>query len=157
MEVRIFTKKRHVEKIENFCKLLNIKYKIYTVEDDPTDGFETRESVGKEFELGISYCYPRKILDPLLSAPKLGFINFHPGKLPDYKAPDQALKAIEKQEVNWGVTVHYMSEQYDEGKIIEMMPIMLHEPPTDRKELMAVTHYFLFELFKKTIKEFIKN
>jgi len=157
LKIRIYTKKRHIEKIKNFCKDIGIDFEIYTISNDSTNTFETTNFDGDDFDLGISYCYPRKILSPLLTAPKQGFINFHPGKLPEYKAPDQSLKAIENKEVNWGVSVHEMNEKYDSGKIIETLEIKLHEPPTDRKELMAITHYFLFELFKNTLKKIIQQ
>jgi hypothetical protein len=35
--------------------------------------------------------------------------------------------------------------------------IDLHEPPTSTMELGAVSHYFLFDLFKKTIKKIYES
>src|SRR6185437_15667453 len=102
-------KERHVSKINKFLDSLNLTHKIYTIKDDPPL---------EPFDLGISYCYPRKITEPLLSMPKKGFVNYHPGPLPKYKGPHQYLEAIKNKETHWGVTAHFMDENYDTGQII---------------------------------------
>ncbi len=142
--IRVYTKNRHIEKIRKFLKLKKVEFEIFTINDSPKDS---------SFDLGVSYCYPRKIKDPLLSKPKKGFVNYHPGLLPKYKGPTELDDAIENKETEWGVTVHYMNEEYDSGKIIKIKQINLHEPPTSTQELGAVSHYFLFNLFKETILE----
>lgn len=140
--IRIYTKTRHVYKIQKFLESQKIQFEIYTIYDDPVDA---------PFDLGVSYCYPRKIKNPLLSKPPKGFVNFHPGLLPKYKGPTELDDAIANKETDWGVTAHYMNEEYDSGKIIRTKQIKLHEPPTSTQELGAVSHYFLFDLFKETI------
>lgn len=142
--IRVYTKTRHKGKIEKFLKLTKIKFKIFTIHDAPKE---------TPFDLGISYCYPRKIENPLLSKPKKGFVNYHPGLLPKYKGPTELDDAIMNKEMNWGITVHYMNEEYDSGEIIKIKQVKLHEPPTSTQELGAISHYFLFELFKETILE----
>ena len=140
--IRIYTKTRHKEKISKFLNSLNLDFEIYTINDDPKL---------TSFDLGVSYCYPRKIEEPLLSRPKKGFVNYHPGPLPEYKGPTELEMAIKNKEINWGVTLHHMDENYDTGKIIKIKPISLHEPPTSTQELGSISHYFLFILFKETI------
>jgi len=49
-----------------------------------------------------------------------------------------------------------MNEEYDTGPIIRVKEISLHEPPTSTQELGAISHYFLFQLFKDTINEIFK-
>ena len=142
--IRIYTKERHIWKIKKFMDLQNVNYSIYTVKN---------ESPLESFDLGVSYCYPRKVKEPLLTTPKKGFVNYHPGPLPEYKGPTELAKAIENKELNWGVTVHFMDESYDTGDIINVKKIKLHEPPTSEQELGAVSHYFLFQLFKETIMD----
>ncbi len=140
--IRVYTKERHKVKIEQFLNSLNLEYEIFTIKDNPSI---------VSFDLGVSYCYPRKINEPLLSTPKIGFVNYHPAPLPKYKGPTELDEAIKNKETNWGVTVHHMDENYDTGKIIKIKKFNLHEPPTSPKELGAVSHYFLFQLFKETI------
>lgn len=140
--IRVYTKERHIEKIKKFLESLNLENEIFTTKDTPPL---------TPFDLGISYCYPRKIEEPLLSMPKKGFINFHPGPLPKYVGPNEYQNAIKNKEMNWGVTVHFMDKDYDSGKIIHVESFELHEPPTVIEEIGAISHYFLFSLFKKTI------
>jgi len=121
-----------------------MKHEIFTIKDNPHTG---------NLDLGISYCYPRKITEPLLSTPKKGFVNYHPGPLPEYKGPNESENAVKLHEIHWGVTVHFMNEDYDSGKIIKKIKFDLHEPPTSIQELGAVSHYFLFQLFKDTVMD----
>lgn len=144
--IRIYTKERHVKKIENHLNSLKIEHEIFTIKDNPKNN---------DFKLGISYCYPRKIIEPILSIPKKGFINFHPGPLPKYKGPNEYEDAIRNKEIHWGVTVHKMNEEYDAGEILKVKKIELHEAPTSIEEIGAISHYFLFELFKETIQEYV--
>lgn len=86
-----------------------------------------------------------------MSKPIKGFINYHPAPLPKYCGPNELENAIRNRETDWGVTVHKMDQNYDTGDIIKIKRIKLHEPPISQQELGAVSHYFLFELFKETI------
>jgi len=141
--IKIFTKTRHIKKINDFLNSINLEHEIYTIKDNIISS--------EKFELGVSYCYPRKILNPLLITSNKGFVNYHPGPLPKYKGPTELKDAIKNKEIHWGVTVHYMDEDYDTGSVIQIKQIELHEPPISEQELGAVSHYFLFELFKETI------
>ena len=146
--IRVYTKTRHIAKIKKFLDSIGMVHQIFTIYDNPPL---------EPFEMGVSYCYPRKIKEPLLSTPSKGFINYHPAPLPKYKGPTELVEAIKNQETHWGVTVHYMDENYDTGKIIKVKPIPLHEPPMSEQELGPVSHYFLFDLFKETIKDIYDN
>ena len=50
-----------------------------------------------------------------------------------------------------------MDENYDTGPIIKVKTFDLHEPPTSTQELGAVSHYFLFNLFKETVLDIYKG
>lgn len=100
--IRVYTKSRHIMKIANFLNENRIEHNIFTTNDDPSENFETSYFDKKEFQLGISYCYPRKIVEPLLLAPKMGFVNYHPAPLPDYKGPTELDDAIRNKETQWG-------------------------------------------------------
>ena len=145
--IRIFTKPRHVSKIHNYLDSLKIEHEIFTKDDTVPN---------TSFDLGVSYCYPKKILNDLLEIPKLGFVNYHPGPLPEYKGPNEYENAIKNKETRWGVTVHDMTEEYDSGNISKILKFNLHEPPNSVEELGAISHYFLFNLFKETINDFMK-
>ena len=142
--IRIYTKKRHVVKINKYLNSEGIQHEIFTEEDNPES---------KEFDLGVSYCYPKKITKPLLSMPKKGFENYHPGPLPRYKGPNEYEDAIKNREIKWGVSVHFMNEEFDSGEIIQTKNFDLHEAPNSIEELGAISHYYLFNLFKETIQK----
>ena len=57
--IRIYTKTRHISKIDEFLNQINLKHEIFTTLNLPEHELES-------FELGVSYCYPRKITEPLL-------------------------------------------------------------------------------------------
>lgn len=143
--IRVYTKERHKEKIKNFLNLNKLKHEIFSTKDD--------DPKITPFDLGISYCYPRKIEEPLLSAPRLGFFNYHPAPLPQYRGNTIYKEALMKKEIHWGVTLHKMDENYDTGSIIRLKKIELHEPAQTIEELGTLSHYFLFNLFKETILE----
>ena len=146
--IRIYTKTRHISKISNFLTMKKLKHEIFTINETPPD---------TPFDLGVSYCYPRKISKELLDIPKIAFVNYHPGPLPEYKGPTEYEDAIENKEIHWGVTHHHMNEENDSGKIIKILKFDLHEPPISRYELGSVSHYFLFKLFKETIEDLNMN
>ena len=146
--IRIYTKQRHISKITKFLNSIKLEHEIYTIHDNPPK---------TDFQFGVSYCYPRKIPLELLNSPKLGFVNYHPAPLPKYKGPDEYSDAIKNQETQWGVTVHKMDKDFDSGEIIEVNEFTLHEPPTSIEELGAISHYFLFNLFKKTIQDILEQ
>jgi len=142
--IRIYTKTRHVSKIHQFLNSIKMEHEIFTTKDTPPIS---------KFDLGVSYCYPRKITEPLLSTPPKGFVNYHPAPLPKYRGPTELEAAITNKEIHWGVTVHYMDENYDVGDIIKAKSFDLHEPLTSPQELGAISHYFLFHLFKETLMD----
>ena len=106
--IRIYTKTRHVTKISHFLNMKKLKHEIFTIHDTPPN---------TSFDLGVSYCYPRKITKELLNIPKIAFVNFHPAPLPEYPGPTEYDDAIKNKEIHWGVTLHHMNEEYDSGKI----------------------------------------
>lgn len=67
-----------------------------------------------------------QILSPeILSKPRLGTINFHPSRLPQYRGGSPLEEQILRGETLSGVTAHWMSEEVDQGPLIatQDMPI----------------------------------
>ncbi len=140
--IRVLTKERHIQKIKNFLDKNKLENEIFTLNDTIPD---------TPFDLGVSYIWTKKITEPLLSKPPKGWVNYHPAPLPKYGGWKYIDKAIENKEMDWGVTVHYMDENFDSGPIIKFLPIELHEPTIEFHELASVSYHFLFLLFKQTI------
>ena len=50
--IRIYTKSRHISKINSYLNSINLEHEIFTKDDIIPNA---------SFELGVSYCYPKKI------------------------------------------------------------------------------------------------
>lgn len=62
--------------------------------------------------------FPWKIPAELLTIPKWGFYNFHYAPLPAYKGGNPLFWMIKNGDKEGGVTVHRMTENFDEGPIV---------------------------------------
>lgn len=76
----------------------------------------TVSSMGSDLNLSISYNQILRL--PILSTARLGFVNFHAGKLPAYRGRNVINWAIINGEREIGLTAHYVNEQIDCGDII---------------------------------------
>ena len=143
----IYTKERHRKKLGDVLGVDGIEfYSIFTAKDAvPANTPANLEILPR---LAISYCYPRLIPKALLDIPYKGWVNFHPGPLPEFKGPGETTAAVEQAVMEWGVTCHIMDEGFDTGPVIQRLMFPLHEPPTDPAELSAVSHWMMFWLFQ---------
>jgi len=139
MRYGIFTKPIHVEKIVNFLNQhTNVDYIIST---------EKQEIDAYYYDVGISYCWPYKV--------KVGdkpWFNYHPAPLPEYPGLTNYAKPIADGVTSFGVTLHRMTDEIDKGPIIRRLDFPLLSPPTSTNELGTITHYYLYQLFKSTIR-----
>jgi methionyl-tRNA formyltransferase len=82
-----------------------------------------------------------KIPASVLSATKHGCINFHPGLIPDYKGADPIFWQLRNREKNGGFTVHYMTDEIDEGPVL-----LMQKMPLIPGETYGIHHLRLSEL-----------
>jgi len=157
-KLRVYTKTRHFKQLSAFLNKQNVNLKLFSILDTKREkDYVTSIYDGNYFDLGVSYAYSRRILPPLLNVPKLGFVNFHAAPLPEYKGGDPYSKGVADQVKEWGVTVHYMNEEYDEGEIIDKVMFRLDRIPKSRQEIGEQAYPKLYELFKKTIPKLIRD
>lgn len=142
----VLTKARHCWKLLRFLTSVHVVNWIYAVETAGRQWIPPRS-----YSLGVSYCWPYLVPPEILRWPKLGWINYHPAPLPEYKGPKETTRAISDRVMEWGVSVHYMDEHFDTGPLIECRRYPLWEPPTSEFEMGAVAHWHLFNLFRDTI------
>src|SRR5205823_2644534 len=74
-------------------------------------------------DLGILAWWPRIIADPLLSAPKRGFLNFHPSLLPHNRGKHTTFWNL-VEDVPFGVSIHWADAGIDSGPIAFQRPIL---------------------------------
>jgi methionyl-tRNA formyltransferase len=75
------------------------------------------QALGIRPEIGLLLWWPHIISQPLLSVPKLGFINTHPSYLPHNRGKHYSFWAIVEQ-APFGVTLHRVEKGVDTGEII---------------------------------------
>ena len=69
-------------------------------------------------DLCLSIAYNQILKQPVIGIPDKGFINFHAGKLPNYRGRNVINWAIINGEAEIGITAHYIDEGIDTGDII---------------------------------------
>jgi methionyl-tRNA formyltransferase len=74
-----------------------------------------------EPDLIISAAYPQIFSKELISVSPIGAVNFHPSLLPRYRGAHPHFWAIAKGEKISGITAHFMTENLDDGSIIEQI------------------------------------
>lgn len=73
-------------------------------------------------DLGLSLAAPI-LREPLFSAPRLGTINLHKGKVPDYRGMPPAFWELWNGEPSVGCTVHRVDAKLDTGQIVRQTHI----------------------------------
>jgi len=68
-----------------------------------------------------------KLPAELLNLPRLGAINFHDALLPKYRGRNAFGWALRNDEPEFGVTIHYMSPEFDDGAILAQQPIPIRD------------------------------
>ncbi len=85
-------------------------------------------------------CFSHMIREPLLSRPRLGFVNVHPSLLPAYRGPSPLFWTFRDGVRETGVTVHRMDAGMDTGPILAQAPLALADGLTgpEAQRLAAV-------------------
>lgn len=78
-------------------------------------------------DLVISLNCPQLLKRDILELPKYGCVNAHFGMLPEYRGILPVFYAIVNREKEFGVTLHFMDEQIDNGPIIIQKAIQIRE------------------------------
>jgi hypothetical protein len=69
-------------------------------------------------DLILANSYSMLLGAELLDLPRLGCVNVHGGLLPEYRGSNPIQWALLNDEAETGVTMHYMTEGFDQGDII---------------------------------------
>lgn len=125
----------------NYWQKMHLRFQKYTWAERDRDVFEIKELAAKhdipflrvdsinnnsstEFiessspDYLVSCLLLQKVSAKILRLPKFGSINFHPALFHQHRGTWSAFWAIFYNFRSWGATVHMMTENFDEGKII---------------------------------------
>lgn len=78
----------------------------------------------------FSVCFPFLVPAHLLNDQNRKFINFHTGPLPKYRGPMPIFEVLRRNEKETAMTVHWMTESYDEGAVIYAEPVAISNDDT---------------------------
>gem|GEM_PF-4049886 len=111
-----------IETLKQLCKENSIP--IYCFEHINNHEFITIVKNELKPDLILTYTFPQKLGEQLLSTAKLG-INMHPALLPAYRGSNPYFWTIANGETKTGITYHYLTSEFDAGDIIlqEEIPI----------------------------------
>jgi methionyl-tRNA formyltransferase len=73
-----------------------------------------------DVDLVISFLFWNRIREPLISAGRIGCLNFHPAPLPDFRGLGGLNVAILDGLAEWGVSCHFVDEHFDTGDLVEV-------------------------------------
>ena len=139
------------------------KYDVPVVEFKPKD-YASKEEYEKmlvatlneeEVNLICLAGYMRIVGPVLLDAFSNRIINIHPSLRPSFPGVDAIGQALEYGVKVFGVTIHYVDETLDGGKIIDQAS--LHYDGADRDVLEPMIHDLEHKLYVATVARLIRN
>lgn len=104
---------------------------------------------------GFLWIFPNKILHEFHNK----VINLHPALLPKFGGKGMYgmnvhLAVLDKQEVETGITIHYVNEKYDEGEIIFQTSTPV-APEDSAEDIAEKVHQLEYEHFPKVIENLL--
>ena len=90
---------------------------FYVSEDVNADSFLNKISL-HECDIFVSMSFDQILRKRFYSFPRLGTINCHAGKLPYYRGRNILNWALINDEIEFGITVHYIDDGVDTGDIV---------------------------------------
>lgn len=147
------------------AKALGVPYRhISSAQFDNSDDFNQELlNVLNRFEIDLIVLagYMRKIPQVIIKKYKNRILNIHPALLPKYGGKGMYGMNVhnavyEAKESKSGATVHLVSEEYDEGRILKQLEITIEpedNPEKIAEKVLAVEHI----LYTETIKDIVNG
>ncbi|NBP56004.1 phosphoribosylglycinamide formyltransferase [bacterium] len=142
--------------IVNKAKSLGVRVLTCTNRDVENASYLLDLCKSEQIQYIILAGFLRKIPDTLIAAYPEKIFNIHPSLLPKYggagmygKHVHQAVK--EAGETETGITIHYVSEEFDSGRIIAHYSVLLTEEDTV-DSIQEKVHQLEHRYFAKTIE-----
>lgn len=100
--------------------------------------------------------YMRIIGHTLLNAYKQNIINIHPSLLPKYRGVDALGQALANHDTLLGITVHYVDEGVDTGRIIKQLEFVVGKDES-REEIEKKLHTLEHNFYPAVLKELLEE
>lgn len=139
---------------------LNIDCIVFDNQEFSSSSHITELLVKKEVDLVVLAGFLRLIPSSLIEAFPNRIINIHPALLPKYGGKgmygDFVHQAVSKaEEIETGITIHYVNEYYDEGAVIFQKTVQI-EKGEDPHLIAEKVHALEYEFFPKVIESLLK-
>jgi len=105
----------------------------------------------------FSLYYQKKIEKSILIYPNKGCINFHPAPLPVYRGVGNYSRCILEGRSTWGVSAHFMDEEFDNGDIIDVNEFDIDEHTETYYSLEIKSLKQMKKLFSKVVYNVVQN
>lgn len=137
----------------NFILSKNLNFIEYETLNSP----ELHEEIKKlNIDIAVVFSFNDKLPKTFIDLIPNGIINLHPSLLPKYRGGNPYSRVIMNGETETGITLHFISENFDEGDIITQIKC-----PLDEKETMGTlfikTNYLGVRLVLSALIEFEKK
>lgn len=104
-------------------------------------------------ELILVSCYARKLPAEIIRIPRYGSVNCHPSELPAYRGPVPLFWQFRNGEPSLGITLHFMTDQWDAGDIISAAQVPIIDGMRAGQVNLALASV-LCELLEDTLDQF---
>jgi methionyl-tRNA formyltransferase len=109
-------------------------------------------------DLIISYGWHKLIPKNIIESSRIGCINFHPAPLPEWRGMGGVFNfALFKEITEWGVSAHFVDENFDTGDIIKTNKFKINPTKETIYSLTKKSHNELLVLFKEVLDLILKN
>lgn len=128
--------------------------KLNFIEYDNLNSPELHKTISDlNVDLAVVFSFNNKIPVSFINLIKDGILNLHPSLLPQYRGGNPYSRVIMNGESETGVTIHFMSENFDEGDIVAQIKC-----PLEKNETMGTifnkTNYLGINLMLTVLKEY---
>lgn len=120
---------QYLSDLETLAERLHVPLVMQVKPASPGYGAFVERVKGLAPELIIVNSYAMLLREEILSLPAYGAVNLHGGLLPQYRGCNPIQWALLNNETETGVTMHYMTKDFDAGDIIAQrrVPIRLDD------------------------------
>lgn len=88
----------------------------------------------------LTFTFPYRLPPGVLEAPRLGCFNFHGGRLPEYRGSQPIFWQIARGESHGALTVHRMTEEFDQGPVVAVAPLAIAPEETYGLHALRIAH-----------------
>ena len=102
-------------------------------------------------------CWPYLIDNVLIDSVRKAALNMHPSLLPDFRGPNPVEQQLDCHHARFGVSLHLLNQQFDQGDIVAQAELDDLGRPSDRSWLEHRCAVLGTELFIEAVKQYARG